>query len=259
MSTDTHAQMAQLPKQTISFFDLSAEIRNDIYHLCLHYPATIRINEDRPRIFRSRVRTELQGQLLRTCRQAHTEGSPVLYGSNSFDPGRRRFGASGFVRRIGNNIRHLRFVQFHSSYHHYYIDTTLLSLRKATALQFLRLDRKYFPDQKTLKEIWFGGLTTFLEYLCKEGRRKGDVIDMLRIGEEADELETSRSTLLALPPCVTPKYTTVNKEDRELGDRIRSRLDILLPEDDTRLIVRLKICCSRRKDNWRKWVLGKSG
>lgn len=67
----------------MSFLDLPAELRNDIYSLILPTSDSFGVNDlaTKPHF---PVVSKKSTSMLRTCRQIHAETTPILYGSNTF-------------------------------------------------------------------------------------------------------------------------------------------------------------------------------
>jgi len=69
----------------LRFLSLSGELRNKVYRLLLCHPTAIALEGDE--IWPDSnypIGNRLSAQLLRTCRQIHTETQPILYGENTF-------------------------------------------------------------------------------------------------------------------------------------------------------------------------------
>ncbi|GIZ38233.1 hypothetical protein CKM354_000165500 [Cercospora kikuchii] len=103
-----------------SFLDLSAELRNEIYSICLRtpYPVTLLGNRRTLRVCEYSTFGE-HGQkavapfnpaLLRCCKQIKDESISIFYGENAFSF-RTSCEAQGFFDRTPDALRHLRFIK----------------------------------------------------------------------------------------------------------------------------------------------------
>lgn len=152
------------PKGT-GFLDLSAELRNVIYELCLTISESICICIDRqtppsiePSRWRGRSITKtfnpthrcyqtayhaiaLSPNLLVACKTINEEATSVLYGSNSFvlhpDNLRSKTKKRPWVEVIDNSVKHLRKVELHSASNQRTIVRILKALQQAENLQVL--------------------------------------------------------------------------------------------------------------------------
>ncbi|KAK5652820.1 hypothetical protein OQA88_9486 [Cercophora sp. LCS_1] len=80
---DTTAVIAtDVSRGRFRFLSFPREIRDTIYELALIYPDGLISTGYRCRPFRAGM---LSAKLLRTCKQIHDEGVPILYGQNTFE------------------------------------------------------------------------------------------------------------------------------------------------------------------------------
>lgn len=147
----------------IGFMDLSAELRNTVYELCLTQPGTIYIGRRRrdpsgwrgrnalsqhafPRLFDSNTyfgQLELSPNLLVTCKAIHEEATSMLYGSNRFTvyPNINDFvgHVKTFFHGIHSSIKHLRNVAIYSAANQRTLISILKDLESAESLQVLKI------------------------------------------------------------------------------------------------------------------------
>ncbi|KAK4611930.1 hypothetical protein CLAFUW4_13203 [Fulvia fulva] len=103
-------------------FKLPAELRNEIYALCLVGPRTIHVtclpftNTLNPRAHcvddkGTSVSVGLAGTLLRTCHEVRDEASPVFYGMNHFSLSEFHM-IEPFLGGAGDFVQHIRRITF---------------------------------------------------------------------------------------------------------------------------------------------------
>lgn len=182
---------AQVDENKTSFLDLPAELRNEIYRLCLLAPeATHFVELQRIRLYRIRkqyttIRTSQKLRalgLLRSCKQINQEATSIFYGENAF-----RFkdakAAQAFLPRIAHSMGQIRDIsvglgdQTKTSF-----ARLLITLKSAVRLRSLTLrfgmngrGLEIYNDQEAAKAL--GPLTRFLW----KQRKPAEKIEVLRI------------------------------------------------------------------------------
>ncbi|SMR63799.1 unnamed protein product [Zymoseptoria tritici ST99CH_3D1] len=233
-STSTALAIPLASSSPTGFLDLSPELRNEIYMLCLRSDEVISIYlkmGPEPSWFRTtHTQTIIPKQcrplfpsLLATCSLIHAEATPVLYGSHRFSStqfGNVFKGGRSFFDAVGqlacHNVRHVEVIDAQTGQ----LPHILAALGQCDRMESLVLGRWIHDGRKTEKS-WVSQLLPMVK-AWQDSRQEADaetILKPLKLWHGADHYTQLREAITAKLMAVLVRrqkdlvFTTMRRND----------------------------------------------
>ncbi|KAI5361159.1 hypothetical protein Slin15195_G122720 [Septoria linicola] len=233
--------------QTISFFNLSAELRNKIYECCLTAPLTIKRNSPRSQYTiqdDDGAESFDVPQLLSVCRQINQEATDIFYSSKTiiFEARGRGWRNVDVIQQAAS-IKHIWHVEIVCVRVRDDLGSVLDSLKAVTWLRSLRLQSSspFSLEPEEIAPI----LKPLMMALMRSGRTKLNCIEILQFFPQplSETLESHRVwTNEAEEHLEVARRVEQNARYQE---KVRDHLNSILPSNDEMLVAKLKISSSK--------------